>query len=625
MIKTVTAGQSYQAALDEAARTTSIDVIELEAGATFESNFVLPVKAGERMVVTRSTRHAEIPPGRITPDKEPLLPRVITPNVGPVLQAPVGRGHWGFDGVLFSQGAIPIDNAVGYAWSYNLIELGEGDTAGNQKTLADVPHHFDFDRCIVRTRDANTMTQRGITLNSAHTNVRRCHFADIKWPGQETHCLGGWNGPGPFVIEDDFLEAAGINILFGGATPAIPNLIPSDISIRKCFITKKLSWIGKGYTVKNFFELKNARRVLFAENECENTWPDGQVGWAVIFNTFRDGGWEVVEDVRLVSNLFRDSTNGINLSGMDSDGVLRMRRVLVADNVLEGLGFHGTEAKAFQVLNASEDLTIEHNTVKNATHSMTMQSAPGFSHVRLKFINNIVPHGDYGIFSDGGALGMDAMAQRATNWQMEKNAFIAVPAWGDKAKYPGNYFPGTSDEAKTLLGTDGTPVGARTGVVPAPTPTPIPTPTPTPTPTPQPVSPVPKPPSPDGTKANTIVDSSGGEWTLGPNGQTLRNGIHMGSGTGSIYKYLGGVVYVLGNDAWYRWADTFWTRHSATEPGVTPPAPTPVPSPVLETRRVVWPRQEGKQKTVLDQQWAERFRLKDTNLSGDFALFEKVL
>lgn len=487
----VPAGASLQSVLNSAQPG---DVLSLEAGATFEGNFTLPVKSGQSLITLRSSRHTDIPVARITPAQEPLLPKIITPNVGPVLSAPVGSSYWKFEGILFSQGSIPVDNAVGYAWSYNLIELGEGDTAGNQKTLADAPHHLEFDRVIVRTRDAQTMTQRGITLNSAHTSVTRSHFADLKWPGTETHCLGGWNGPGPFTIEDNFLEAAGINVLFGGAKPAIPNLVPSDISIRKNFITKKLSWVGKGYTVKNFFELKNARRVIFAENECENTWPDGQVGWAVIFNTFRDGGWEVVEDVQLVSNLFRNSTNGVNLAGMDSDMVLRMRRIMVADNRFENLGFHGQEAKPFQVLNASEDVTIEHNTVTNSTHSMTMDSAGAFKHVRLKFNNNVIPHGDYGVFSNGGPLGMDAMNQRASSWEMAKNAFVAMPSWADKTKYPNNYFPANEADAKTLLGTDGQAVGARVGITPQPTPAPAPAPTPTPAPTPAPTpQPAPQP------------------------------------------------------------------------------------------------------------------------------------
>ena len=43
----------------------------------------------------------------------------------------------------------------------------------------------------------------------------------------------GWNGPGPFLIENNYLEAAGENVMFGGSDPSIANLVPSNITIRR--------------------------------------------------------------------------------------------------------------------------------------------------------------------------------------------------------------------------------------------------------------------------------------------------------------------------------------------------------------------------------------------------------
>ena len=48
----------------------------------------------------------------------------------------------------------------------------------------------------------------------------------------------GWNGPGPFLIENNHLEAAAENIMFGGTDPAIPQLVPTGIKIRRNLITK---------------------------------------------------------------------------------------------------------------------------------------------------------------------------------------------------------------------------------------------------------------------------------------------------------------------------------------------------------------------------------------------------
>lgn len=116
------------------------------------------------------------------------------------------------------------------------------------------------------------------------------------------------------------------------------------------------------------------------------------------------------------------------------------------------------------------------------------------------------------------------------------------------------------------------PAPASDGTVPAPTPLPAPTPSPAPS-TPQ--------PSPDGTKAVSITDSSGNVWTFGPNKETLKNGANAGGGLGTMYKWSGGFVYVLGLDNnWWQWSGTKWLKQNAQEPGVTNPTPTPTPTPV---------------------------------------------
>lgn len=117
------------------------------------------------------------------------------------------------------------------------------------------------------------------------------------------------------------------------------------------------------------------------------------------------------------------------------------------------------------------------------------------------------------------------------------------------------------------------------------------------------------PPSPDGTKASTIVDSQGATWTLGPERQTLRDGVQVGKGAGTTYKYLTSLVNVLGiNDRWYKWTGTDWSDIGTQEPG---------------TRTVSYPKQPSKRNQILEAQWRERYRLKSE--SDATAVFEKVL
>lgn len=154
---------------------------------------------------------------------------------------------------------------------------------------------------------------------------------------------------------------------------------------------------------------------------------------------------------------------------------------------------------------------------------------------------------------------------------------------------------------------------ALSGGVSIPTPIPVPTPTPT--------------PSPDGFKGTSVVDSEGKKWTLGTNRETLRDGVQMGGGQGSQYKYLTSIVYTLGIDSnWYKWSGT-WLFVGAQEPGTTPtPSPTPTPNPTPAppaVNKVAWPKHEAQQDKILATQWALGFRLK-RNLTGEFAEFEKV-
>jgi hypothetical protein len=334
----------------------------------------------------------------------------------------------------FTQGAT-----VG-TWGYNLIQLGDGDSSGSQRSLDVVPHHLEFDRVIVRARDAQTTVQRGISLNSAWTSVTNSYISGIKSKDQETHSLGGWNGPGPFTIENNYLEAAGVNIMFGGATAAIPGLVPSDITIRNNFIYKPPAWRGV-WSAKNLLELKSARRVQITGNVMENSWPDAQTGWAIIFNVFGDNtSPDLVEDVNFSNNTLRNVANGINLRGMEpTNSRPRMRRVTLTDNLVDDVGAYGGEGKVFQLLNGTESVRIEHNSVAGRVMSLLLLDAVGgFRHDGLVFANNLGPHGSYGVFANGGAQGTAALEQFARRWSFAGN----VIAGADANRYPArNLYP----------------------------------------------------------------------------------------------------------------------------------------------------------------------------------------
>ena len=65
-----------------------------------------------------------------------------------------------------------------------------------------------------------------------------------------------------------------------------------------------------------------------------------------------------------------------------------------------------------------------------------------------------------------------------------------------------------------------------------------------------------------------ITDKDKHEWTLGPNNETLRDGVHTAGGTGTPYLYANDVVYVKGGTNWYRYdgPTNSWVNVGQTKP-----------------------------------------------------------
>ena len=103
------------------------------------------------------------------------------------------------------------------------------------------PYALTFDRVYIHG-DPVRGQKRCLALNSASTSVLNSYFADCKHFASDSQAIAGFNGPGPFLIENNYLEGSTENILFGGSDPKIPNLVPSDIIIRRNHITKPLAW-----------------------------------------------------------------------------------------------------------------------------------------------------------------------------------------------------------------------------------------------------------------------------------------------------------------------------------------------------------------------------------------------
>ena len=225
---TVNAGGNLQTALNSAQPG---DTILLQAGATFTGNFTLPVKSGTAYITVRSAAaDSSFPVSgiRIDPRFAAYLPKIKSPNTGAALSTAAGAHHWRLQFLEFQANSAGVGD---------IIRLG----SSSELNAANQAHHLIVDRVYIHG-DAKYGIKRGIALNSGDTTIVDSYISDIKSVAADSQAICGWNGPGPYRIENNYLEAAGENIMFGGATPVIQNLVPTNITIRRNHFSKNLKW-----------------------------------------------------------------------------------------------------------------------------------------------------------------------------------------------------------------------------------------------------------------------------------------------------------------------------------------------------------------------------------------------
>jgi hypothetical protein len=248
---------------------------------------------------------------RVRPEHSPLLARIQSPNGQPAVRTAPRAHHWRLTLLEFG----PNQGSQG-----DIIALGDGSLA--QSNVDRVPHDLVVDRCYIHGH-AGRGQKRGIALNSASTTITGSHISDIKVAGQDAQAIAGWNGPGPFEIDNNYLEASGENFMLGGATPGINGVVPSDVVFRRNHVTRPASWRSESWSVKNLFELKNARRVLVEGNLFENNWVDAQPGYAIVLTPRGERGavpWAGVEDVTFRYNVIRNVAAVFNVPARDDAG-----------------------------------------------------------------------------------------------------------------------------------------------------------------------------------------------------------------------------------------------------------------------------------------------------------------
>jgi len=363
-----------------------------------------------------------------------------------------------------------------------LIETGVGAT---QSSL--LPHHIIVDRCYVHA-DRTASVRRGLTLQVAYGAVVDSYFSEFHQIGTDSQAIAGWDGPGPFLIQNNFLSAASENVLFGGADPSIPNLVPSDITIRGNHFWKDYNaWKGASLNVKNLLEFKNAQRVLVDGNVFEYSWADGQNGFAILLTPRNQNGgcnWCVVQDVTITSNLIRHAASGIETAVSDNTFVsLPTNRVLIQNNVLTDISTsYGGDGRGFLALSVTnsatrtteDNITIDHNTVF-ADNAFLFFGESG-TIPNFQFTNNLGTYGNDGIAGTGAGSGLLALNTYVPNASYAQNLLLTSSGgsagfqwpngtlWSTIAgaqftDYPGGNYQFLSTSPYRNAGSDGEDIG----------------------------------------------------------------------------------------------------------------------------------------------------------------------
>ncbi len=473
----VNAGADLQTALNNA---NCGDTLQLQAGAVFSGRFELPAKSCDDqhwIIIRTSSPDSALPPEgtRMNPCYAgvaslpgrpaftcPVLKNVLAqilytvPGMPGALYFLPGANHYRFIGL-----EITRDLPTVHMW--NLVAANE--TADK----------IIFDRVWMHGT-ATDETKGAVHLSGiTNTAIVDSYFSDFHCISKHGSCIdsqdvNGGDGTlpgGPYKIDNNFLEAAGESIMFGGGPGTTT---PADIEIRYNHLFKPAQWqpgvpgfvggyTGDPFIVKNNFELKNGQRILLEGNIFENVWGGfTQHGFSVLIDpATQNGGCIPCQDTDITFryNVITNTAGGFGIGngkGKSGGYAAAGERYSIHDNLIEnvnkvqydgyGLFMLMTSPSTTEVLS---NVSIRHNTAfpDPASHVLSIlnpvSQMPGFV-----FENNLIATPPNPFVSAGGGPQNCAASDSpllSLNTCFKAYVFTGNLFAGDLPKYPSNDWP----------------------------------------------------------------------------------------------------------------------------------------------------------------------------------------
>ena len=474
------------------------ETLQLQAGATFSGQFTLPAKgcdANHWIIIRTSSPDSALPAEghRTTPcyggvGSLPGRPAFNCSNPKNVLSKVQMTGA--------GNGPFQLANGANF---YRLVglEITRSDGIHGSAALISMPgtaDHIIVDRSWLHGNPQDETSSGFAMKGGTYIAVVDSYFNDF-------HCISGTgtctdahavnsgigdNQDGPYLIQDNFLEASGEAILFGGG-PATKT--PTDVQIIGNHFWKPWQWMkgnspyvggkdGHAFIVKNHIELKNAVRVLIEGNLLENTWGGfSQTGYGILLtpkNQHYPDGSDVcpicqVTDVTIRYVHISHAGGGLQLAtamsgnGRDGAQALAGARWSIHDVVIDDLDTkYLGPGTPFQIGNAWPKNPLNSVTINHVTafpdpngHMMlvgNLVAAPMYAFV---FTNNVVVTGRYPVWNAGGKNSSCAMhdvplisiSTCFSTYTFSNNALVAAPKAFPPSKWPAdNLFGPTVDD-----------------------------------------------------------------------------------------------------------------------------------------------------------------------------------
>lgn len=274
------------------------DTLLLAAGASFEIKELPSKKCDDRHYITIRT---DTPDAKLPPEGTRISPAwagiASLPGRPPYAQ-PAG-GPAKLMATLLNK--TPSGAQIGDHYRFIGLEwTAEPGGRIGRLAVTEGADHIIFDRNWFHPPNDEEMNKGIGMIHGTHfIAVINSYFSGFHCVAKSGTCtdasaVGGGNGNDPIgtlKIYNNFLEASGENILFGGAKSEVN---PTDLEIRRNHLFKPMIWkqgepgftadaSGNPPIIKNHFELKSGIRVLFEANLLENCWGGfSQTGFSIL-------------------------------------------------------------------------------------------------------------------------------------------------------------------------------------------------------------------------------------------------------------------------------------------------------------------------------------------------------